>query len=95
MEQLKNPEGDACYFDLPDQEMDVEQIILHKLELEKLDKALSLIPEKERQFIMDCFEAEWGAGKEIAEKYGMTIGAVKQRKRRIIKKIRKMYFSEC
>ena len=92
LELLKNPEGDSCYYDIPDPAMDVEQMMLHKLDLEKLGEVLSRISEEERQFILDCFDAEWGARKEIAEKYGMTVGAVKQRKRRILKKITEMFF---
>ena len=67
-------------------------IILHKLDLERLFEVLSKIPVKEREFIQDCFNAEWGSRKQIAEKYGMTLGAIKQKKRRIVEKIRKLFF---
>ena len=94
LEQLRNPDEDVCYFEMADPDMDVEQMTLHKLDMEKLMAVLALIPEEERLFILDCFAAEWGARKEIAEKYGMTIGAVKQRKRRILKKITKMFLED-
>ena len=91
LELLRNPDDDCCYFEMADPDMDVEQTIFHKLDMEKLRAVLRSIPEEERLFILDCFDAEWGARKEIAEKYGITIGAVKQRKRRILKKITKLF----
>jgi len=92
LELLKAPEeDDVCYFDYPDPDMDLEQMMLHQLDLERLDEVLATIPEEERLFILDCFDKEWGAQKEIAEKYGMTPGAVKQKKHRIFKKIRQRF----
>jgi len=87
-----NPDTDVCCFDIPDPEMDVERMILHKLDMERLCMVLKMLPEEDRQFILDCFDSEWGLRREVAERYGMTIGAIKQRKRRVLKKITQMFF---
>ena len=94
LELLMDPENGACYFDIPDPSLDLEKQLLHRLDLERLEEVLESISKEERQFILDCFDAERGARKEIAEKYGMTLGAVKQRKRRILEKIRGRFLEE-
>lgn len=94
LEYLKNPEGDSCYFDIPDPNMDVEQIVMHGLELEQLREILNRISPKDKQFILDCYAAEWGEEKDIAEKYGITCALVAQRKRRILIKLREIFFAE-
>ena len=67
-------------------------MIIHRIDLEKLDEVLNRIPVWDREFILDCFDAECGARKQVAEKYGMTNGAVKQKKKRVMKQIRKLIF---
>lgn len=91
IELLKNQE-DGCYYDLPDPEMDLDEIIIHKLDLERLSVILDMLPETEKQFILDCFEADYGSYKEIAKKYGMSVGTVQQKKRRVVERIRKLFF---
>ena len=91
MELLETEDGDSCIFEVPDPDMDVEQMVIHKMDLEKLKTILEMLSNEERHFILDCFDGEWGAGKKIAEKYGMTIGAVKQKKRRIMRKITMLF----
>ena len=91
IELLKNP-GDGCYYDLPDPEMDLDEIIIHKLDLERLSVILDMLPETEKQFILDCFDADYGSYKEIAKKYGMSVGTVQQKKRRVVERIRKLFF---
>ena len=91
IELLKNPE-DGCYYDLPDPEMDLDEIIIHKLDLERLSVILDMLPETEKQFILDCFDADYGSYKEIAKKYGMSVGTVQQKKRRVVERIRKLFF---
>ena len=91
IELLKNPE-DGCYYDLPDPEMDLDEIIIHKLDLERLSVILDMLPETEKQFILDCFDADYGSYKEIAKKYGMSVDTVQQKKRRVVERIRKLFF---
>ena len=92
IELLKDPD-DGCYYEIPDPEMNTEEIILHKLDLERLSVILDMIPETDKQFILDCFEAEYGTQKDLAQKYGMSVGAVLQKKWRLLKKLRELFFS--
>ncbi len=94
LEFLKTSERGSGFYDAPDTDMDVEKIVLHRMIMERLLKILSRIPQSEREFILDCFDAEWGARKEIAEKYKLTVEAVKHKKKRIMKKIKKMFFED-
>ena len=63
-----------------------EKFPMHKIDMERLMEVLSKISPEQREFILDCFDAEWGARKKIAEKYNMSTGAVKKRKWKIMKK---------
>ena len=94
LELLLVPEGDPAPYYIMDPESDVERIVLHRLDLEKLNRVLNRITEKDKEFILDCFDDEWGARKKIAEKYGMTIGAVDQKKRRILEKLQMLFFED-
>ena len=87
LELLQSPDKGAGYFDIPDPDMDVEKRILHKIDMERLREVLNMISPEQREFILDCFDAEWGARKKIAEKYNMSTGAVKKRKWKIMKKL--------
>ena len=94
LEHLRNPDGESCYFEIPDPNMDVEQRVLHELELEQLREILNRLSPRDKQFILDCYAAEWGEEKDIAEKYGITIATAYQRKRRIVLKLRELFFGE-
>ena len=95
LELLMDPAGDATAYNFIDPEADVEEEVMHRLDLEHLREVLSRISVKDREFIMDCFNTELGARQTIVEKYGMTLGAIKQKKHKIILKIRKLFFEEA
>ena len=92
LERLLYPTGNSCYYDVTDPDTDVEQIVLHKLDMERLGEILNMIPGKDREFILDCFDAEWGELKAIAWKYGMAFDAAKKKKGRLLLKLRQMVF---
>lgn len=94
LERLLNPDGDSCYYEVPDPETDVEQIVLHKLDLERLREILGLISPEEKQFILDCFSIERGEMKAITEKYEITIDVAKKRKGKILLKLRELFFED-
>ncbi len=91
-ELMIHPGGDSSPYYFQDPDIDVEKIVHHRLDLERLQGVLNRIPVRDMEFILDCFDAEWGARKQVAEKYGMTLGAVKQKKKRVMKQIRKLFF---
>jgi len=94
LEYLWHPSKETFPYHIVDPDADVERIIFHKLDLERLNMVLERIPERDKEFILDCFDADWGGRKPIAEKYGMTLGAIKQKKRRVLERIRTLFFEE-
>ena len=93
-ELLKDPKSDLSPYFFQDLEVDVEKMIIHTMDLDKLHEVLERIPVRDREFIMDCFEAEYGGMEQVAEKYGLTLGAAKVQRIRIIKRIKKLFFDE-
>ena len=60
LECLMDPGNGANCYDFIDPGFDVENIIIHKLDLERLNKILGMISSKNREFILDCFNSDHG-----------------------------------
>lgn len=75
-------------------EMKIEKLKyeIHKIErkLTKIDKLIALLNEEQRKIIVDFFLFN-KSNRKIANDLGVEIEAIKKRKKRIIKKMQKMY----
>ena len=79
---------DYCY-DLPDPNTDIEEEVMHKMELASLREAMSELPEDDREFLLAVFEDYQDAEKRIGEKLGLTRGQVQYRKKKLIADLRR------
>lgn len=68
----------------------VEETVLRKLQYEQLHKALSLLPDDERELIDRLF-FQGQTEREAAECMGIYRNAVHKRKNRILKKLKKFF----
>ena len=68
----------------------VEETVLWKLQYEQLHKALSLLPDDERELIDRLF-FQGQTEREAAECMGIYRNAVHKRKNRILKKLKKIF----
>lgn len=68
----------------------VEETVLRKLQYEQLHKALSLLPDDERELIDRLF-FQGQTEREAAEHMGIYRNAVHKRKNRILKKLKKFF----
>lgn len=68
----------------------VEETVLRKLQYEQLHKALSLLPDDERELIDRLF-FQGQTEREAAEYMGIYRNAVHKRKNRILKKLKKFF----
>ena len=68
----------------------VEETVLRKLQYEQLHKALSLLPDDERELIDRLF-FQGQTEREAAECMGIYRNAIHKRKNRILKKLKKFF----
>ena len=68
--------------------------LIHQLDLEKLRKVLAELDPEDREFILEYFEGENKFLNRMAEKYGLTRNQVIGRKRRILKKLKSLFFED-
>ena len=71
----------------PDEQESVESVVLHKLEVDRLHSALSLLAPEERALIQALFFEERSES-ELAAALGISQPAVYKRKMKILKKLK-------
>ena len=71
----------------PDEQESVESVVLHKLEVDRLHTALSLLTPEERALIQALFFEERSES-ELAAALGISQPAVYKRKMKILKKLK-------
>lgn len=77
--------------DIEDPDMDVEEIALHNIRLEKLRVFLEELQEEDREFILDCFESSRVQTERICNKYGITARQIFYRRQLIMTMLRKSF----
>lgn len=81
-------------YEIADPSVNVEEELIHQLDLEKLRKVLAELAPEDREFILEYFEGENKFLNRMAEKYGLTRNQVIGRKRRILKKLKSLFFED-
>lgn len=79
-------------YEIADPSVNVEEELIHQLDLEKLREVLAELDPEDREFILEYFEGENKFLNRMAEKYGLTRNQVIGRKRRILKKLKSLFF---
>ena len=75
-------------YELADENTDVEEMVIHQLELEALRGYLEELTDDDRKFLLAMFEDVENANQRMAEKLGLTIGQVRYRKEKLLKMLR-------
>ena len=94
MEDLYGRDGEKGTYEIADPSVNVEEELIHQLDLEKLRKVLAELDPEDREFILEYFEGENKFLNRMAEKYGLTRNQVIGRKRRILKKLKSLFFED-
>ena len=92
MEDLYGRDGEKGTDEIADPSVNVEEELIHQLDLEKLREVLAELDPEDREFILEYFEGENTFLNRMAEKYGLTRNQVIGRKRRILKKLKSLFF---
>ena len=91
LDGLKSPAGDDKTYDIPDESVDVEAEVLHRMELQRLQEVLAMLHPEDREFILDYFQGEGAFLDDLAARYGLTRNQAIGRKRAIIRLLRELY----
>lgn len=92
MEDLYGRDGEKGTCEIADPSVNVEEELIHQLDLEKLREVLAELDPEDGEFILEYFEGENKFLNRMAEKYGLTRNQVIGRKRRILKKLKSLFF---
>lgn len=83
--------GNEEEMDFVDENFDLEELIIHKLELDRLNECLDELPVDDREFILSVY-AERGYARRYAKEHGMSDMAVSRKKTALLKVLREKFF---
>jgi DNA-directed RNA polymerase specialized sigma24 family protein len=87
-------EYDLDEYEVPDQSFDMEEMILHKLELEKLNECMDELPVDDREFLFALFSGGYGTESELARHMDIPRQTLQRRKDRLVKQLREKFFEK-
>jgi len=85
--------GDLESRDIIDENFDLEEMIMQKILLEQLHKALSELSVDDREFLLAVHDG-FGAASRYAKQHGLSEMQVSRRKKDLIEKLRKKFFEK-
>ena len=85
--------GDGDDMDFVDREFDLEELIIHKMELEKLDSCLAELSADDREFLLTVFSGRGGAQRYV-ETHKTSKASVARRKKRLLEQLREKFFEK-
>lgn len=91
VEGMRGSDGEFGTYEIPDESVDIEEEIIHKLELERLREVLAMLTEEDRRFILEYFEGEGRFLDELAARYGLTRNQAIGKKKAIIRLLKELY----
>ena len=88
--------GDVDSLEFTDEGCNVEEQIIQKLLLEKLNKVLKSFPASDRDFLLHSFGSDFGYLAAYAREHGMTKMQVTRKKEKLLDELREKFFEkEC
>lgn len=85
--------GDKEEMDFVDEDFDLEELIIHKLEIDRLNECLEELPAEDREFILSVY-AERGYARRYAKEHGMNEMAVSRKKAALLQTLREKIFEK-
>lgn len=93
-EDLYGRDGEKGTYEIADPSVNIEEELIHQMDLEKLREVLKELSPEDREFILEYFEGENKFLDRMSEKYGLTRNQVIGRKRRILKQLKSRFFKD-
>lgn len=90
----KVQDDDISTYDIPDPNMNTEEMAIHGVELSVLKSCMDEWPEEDREFLLTCFEGERGVIMELSRKLGISQAMVSYRKKCLFNKIQKEFMEK-
>lgn len=96
LSSLVQPEGSSSSdeYEIADDRANVEEQILHKLELDHLHECLAGLPEDDREFLFALFSGGYGNESRMAKEMGIPRTTLIRRKERLLKQLREKFFEK-
>ena len=91
VDQNYDGDSDMEELDFVDENFDLEELIIHKLQLEKLSQALSELPETDREFLLAYYSEEYGSESSLARRLGIPRTTLIYRKEKLLKRLREIF----
>ena len=85
--------GDKEEMDFVDEDFDLEELIIHKLEMDRLNECLDQLPAEDREFILSVYE-EHGYARRYAKEHGKNDMAVSRKKAALLQTLREKFFEK-
>ena len=83
--------GDLESRDIVDEDFDLEEIIMKKLLLEQLHKALAELPADDREFLYALYSRGYGAETALSREMKIPRQTLQRRKERLLKRLRSFF----
>jgi len=85
---------DVDTYDIEDPTMDVESMVIKKMELSVLRSCMEELSQDDKEFLLACFTGERGAIMELAKKLGLPQTTVSSRKKRLFEQVKKSFLEK-
>lgn len=92
-DQNYDGESNIDELDFIDEDFDLEDLVIRKLQLEKLDRILAELPADDREFLLAVF-GERGSAVRYAKSHGMSEVQVTRKKKALLEDLRKKFFEK-
>lgn len=93
-EDLYGRDSEKGTYEIADPSVNIEEELIHQMDLEKLREVLKELSPEDREFILEYYEGENKFLDRMSEKYGLTRNQVIGRKRRILKQLKSRFFED-
>ena len=93
-EEESEEAGDLDSREIVDENFNLEEMIIHKFQMEKLNKVLGELSDEDREFLLSLFSFDSGGVSKLARVLGIPRETVRDRKKRLLKTVREKFFEE-
>lgn len=85
---------DLDTYDIEDPSVDVEGMVIKKMELSVLRSCMEELTQEDREFLLECYAGERGTVMALSKKLGMPQTTVSARKKRLFEQVKKSFLEK-
>lgn len=81
-------------YDIEDPDMDVEDIVLRKIDLDILRSCMDELSADDKEFLLACFNGERGIIMQLSKELGIPQTTISARKKRLFERVKKSFLEK-